>query len=717
MRPLIPDTDSLDYESADEAVSLKTGPETPAEENPLNETLGLDALANKLSNLYLNSPNARKKPPAFHTEDSLNANVAQPLFNESDSDISFNASFIEVLNHSVDVGLGQAKSEPVSAPSEETKPEAAEVAVAVEATPEITAEVVAPEEQTAESKPVEEPADHENKLEDSNPTETVPVVTPSPKEDAICSSEPTKNLAEASEQLQQIKSLATLAENAAPCELLAEEDESTVTEEVSLVTQNQPAEESVLEHTFEVESKPDTSTPKSSYEDSDKTEPAAVIVEAEEKNEADVDKVPVILVSTETDKKTVEESSEQSLQLEQPKPEDPRPEELKLEELKLEDPKSEELKVDEPKPEEFSHTVETFEPVVVQPEEPKPEEPKQEALKPEELNQVPPPLEKAVEEQKDQQLEQIPEVNQPEPIKNSETTEAEKEKAGVLKEQPPSVDDQQLPIKSTFSEAEAFEKQVSEPAPVLEVAVPEPIADEPKPVAPEENTIDSSGFVIEFATKPKKAIPARFRTGKSAKEHIPKEDQSSPVQPRDVDSEPEKEVSVEKPFEERLVSSAPVFVQHTRGGYTPHKDLLISSTGSLSELLDLCEKQQRNLDVDDELDKKVKVVEEPNELEQLLASGANLICEELNASFDEIHDTMSENEVPVTPPRRSRSPRKASPARNAALDLEDPFKTKSLFANSPLAQKMDGTSSPMTSSSESAIVSSRITMVSTFGAD
>jgi hypothetical protein len=79
---------------------------------------------------------------------------------------------------------------------------------------------------------------------------------------------------------------------------------------------------------------------------------------------------------------------------------------------------------------------------------------------------------------------------------------------------------------------------------------------------------------------------------------------------------------------------------------------------------------------------------------------------------------MSESEVPVTPPRRSRSPSKASPAINSALESEDPFKTKSLFANSPVqglvAKKMDGTSSPMTSSSESAIASSRINMVSAF---
>jgi hypothetical protein len=703
---------------------LKTGPDTPAEEEQLNETLGLDALASKLSNLYLNSPNVSKKPPAFHTEDSLNATLTQPKLNDSESDISFNASFIEVLHGSVNVSLEPIENDQVAEPSEHSQLEEPQVAEVAPVTEEAVSEVVvAPEEQAAESTPVTEPAEPENKAED---TVVVVVTAPSPEklaeEDLINNSKPDVDLAESNELPSTVESLAALSQKAAHSDSFAEQDESTITEEVSLAfaTQNQVAvDQSVHEPALEVKANPET--PQSAEENSTKEEAAdvTVLVEVKESNQTDVFEVPIVPVASETEQQAAVVISEQPLQLEELRPEnivfeESKPEELqpevpKLEEPKPEEPKSEELKSEEPK-------VAASEPVELNPEELKPEEPK-----PEEPHQVEVVAEKPEQEkpdQADQLLEQTKEGDPPEPIKDIEKAEPEKEKpaASVVE----TVDEQRLPIKCTLLPAEFPENFVSEIAPVIEISVPEPIVEvsfeEPKPFTPEENPIDSSGFVIEFTTKPKKAIPARFRTDKSSKEHIPKEDKPSPVQVKEVDSEPEKEVSVEKPFEERKVCSAPVFVQHTRGVLTPHKDPLTSSTSSLSELLDLCKKQQQNLDVDDELDKKVD--EEANELEQLLASGANLICDELNASFDEIHGAMSGTEVPVTPPRRSRSPRKASPARNAAPDPEDPFKTKSLFVNSPaqgtVAKKMDGTSSPMTSSSESAIASSRINMVSTY---
>jgi len=256
------------------------------------------------------------------------------------------------------------------------------------------------------------------------------------------------------------------------------------------------------------------------------------------------------------------------------------------------------------------------------------------------------------------------------------------------------------------------EKEVSSPEEPKEEqqpfqSPPEPIAEVPSkpvaevaPVTAIEIVPESVGEVsfkdplpLDLDPRPSQVI----ETLKSA-ENIPKEQKHLLST---ADSEPEKEVSVEKPFEERKVSSAPLFVQHRRGGFTPQKDALVSSTGSLSELLDICQKQQQKLE-DDEPDTK-----QSNELEDLLAAEANLICDELNASL--ANEDMSENQVPLTPPRRSRSPRKPSPARNS-------FETKSHFAHSPAREeggrKMDGTGSPMSSSSDSAVASSRINMVS-----
>ncbi|XP_059485938.1 transforming acidic coiled-coil-containing protein 3 isoform X2 [Neocloeon triangulifer] len=637
-RPKSTDTDSLDYESADEAVSLKN--ETPIEEDgdAHNKSLGLDALANKLSNLYLNSPNPHKKPPAFHNEDQSNHPVHSQL-DESDSDISFTASFVEVVK--LEESSEGAEKPGLSCIVEVESPIEEETLI-VEEVSEPEDQPQSKEQSNAElqpPKPKEQPETSESelqlpKLEEQQDETKVEEVQESPRvieeapQEAAAREDPVEESHCGFEQEVQ------------PCEVPLPESEPSSAE------QSPKEKESPAEQPEVVDSQPVVKFDSQKNEVKSLAELAkACTSNSQEETATEITLVVTPIAEQETPiEVTVEENSETVIS--------EGATDSKLE-IVTSLAAANETCNEEP---EESHIPENV-PVV------DPTESKEETVT----------IKTAVVEP----ILAVAAVNQEDP------------KEPVIEEK-------------CITETKEFLIESKEDKPVLELESQEPIVEvsfeEPTPIFLEAPSTELSQ--VEVEVEQFKALEIRS----SIEQHIPKEE--TPKEPegeKEVDPEPEKEVSEEKPVTERKIAPATLFIQQSRGVTNPHKDTLFTSTGSLSELLDLCEKQQRNLE--DEVD--TQVFEESNELEQLLAADADLVCQELNASLDAVHAEMSDNEVPVTPPRRSRSPRKPSPGRNN-ID-QDVFKIPTRIGNSPSRGTEINTAS-MTSSSESAVMSSRMSM-------
>jgi len=333
----ISDTDSLDYESADEAVSLKTGQDTPADEDEakdkLNDTLGLDALTNRLSNLYLQSPNPPKKPPAFHTEDSLSSSKLD--VDDSESDISFNSSFVQIINHSVEeqISLENSKDltlKEVEEPDPEEKkevPETTEKELSVE-------QADPPQSEEAPDKPNEV-------LEEAKETTELPkTVQEEPtesKETPEESKEDCSRLAkEDSVQVQpsKVKTLSVLAEETLVDVVSLEQVPLAVLdpdpEEVAVV---QPVEVSLVEDVKEESPKVSQIEEPVSVEESLQPEQTVQVeetqppIEEEKEHQADL---PVVVPQTE---QLVQEPVEQLVQKEEVKELETVLEEVKLSEV------------------------------------------------------------------------------------------------------------------------------------------------------------------------------------------------------------------------------------------------------------------------------------------------------------------------------------------------------------------------------------------------
>ncbi|XP_065347159.1 transforming acidic coiled-coil-containing protein 3 isoform X2 [Cloeon dipterum] len=682
-RPISADTDSLDYESADEAVKTEDQEENGVK---LNESLGLDALTNKLSNLYLNSPNVSKKSPAFHSEDTSSVACTTVLSDESISDISFSASLVEVIQHT-----SQTVKQPEDGHS----------------TVELVVEEISEPEELAEPEKLVEPEKKEEHI-------VSPVEGKQQVESPIKPEEPAAKQEGQTEFLELDNKVlsAELASEVEPQAELESGAEPQAEEPGKTELETEPELENKAESQAEKQSKVEFPTEESAVT----SDELALLVATEDISCAVVPEVIVALSDTDQASENLLEVNElsaiqtETAEIKEEKSQDTKAvEEQLVSETRQETPVAVLEAPQEKVVEEAPATLESL------------DEPKQQqtgvASAPEKELEEPCTQESgAVEEEsaKEETNEELVQLVDPEVAPT-----AFEHKEPELVEEPQESESLKVPKESDHFEEPDTCKSVEaqkEQEPLLETLNAEKVQAEQLEVVADPEVSNKPEKGVEFSGEvsfeepnlisldstesvPSEALIQDFELAKEQIDcQLDRQDQVVKLELFKQLDQPEKEVSEEKPVVERKIAPATVFIQEKKEVETLKKEPFITSTGSLSELLDLCKQQQRNLE--DEVD--TQVVEETNELQERIAADADLVCQVLNDSIRNINAEMSDNEAPITPPRRSRSPRKPSPGRNVDFE-EDPFKSKARVGISPSRETMN-------LSAESVLVSSRMSM-------
>ncbi|CAB3361310.1 Hypothetical predicted protein [Cloeon dipterum] len=601
-RPISADTDSLDYESADESVKTEDQKENGVK---LNESLGLDALTNKLSNLYLNSPHVSKKAPAFHSEDTSSAASTTVLSDESISDISFSASLIEVIQHT-----SQTENQPEDSHKPEKKLEPEELAE--------------PEKKQEPEKLVE-------------PEKKQDIVEPEKKEEHIISPVDEKQQVEcpikpeepAAKQEGQTEFLELDKSGAEP---QAEEPGKTELE-------TEPELENKAESQAEKQSKVEFPTEESAVT----SDELNVLVATEDISWAVVPEVIVPCSDTYQASENLLKANELSaIQTETAEIKEEKPQDIKAVEEQLVSENQQETPVavceapQEKVVEEAPATLESLDEqkqqqteVASAPEKELEESCTQESGAVEE--------ESAKEETKEEQVQLVDPEVAPTAFEHKEIELVEETKEPESLEVPKESDLFEKPDTCKSIEAQKEQEPLLESlnaekvqAEQIEVVVDPEVSTKP------ERAVEFSGEVSfvepnlisldSTESVPSEALIQDFELTKEQIDYqLDRQDQVVKLELFKELDQPEKEVSEEKPVVERKIAPATVFIQEKKEVETLKKEPFITSTGSLSELLDLCKQQQRNLE--DEVD--TRVVEETNELQERIAADADLTTRRL----------------------------------------------------------------------------------------